>query len=114
MQSARIILLLVLLTAILDSDFLLLVDRWLLHLVVDIGIQIELDSPINEVLLGPLIVLDLVVVDHVPKQRRLLMPTQQVALRNIPLVLRSLHLWLHLLLIVIRLSMLLLQVLFLV
>ena len=58
---------LIALASILDSHLFLLVDRCVIVLIV-VAVEIELHATVDEVLLSSLIILDLVIINHVPKK----------------------------------------------
>ena len=76
LDSARVVLLFVPIATVFETHLLLLVHS----ICTLIAIEIKLDSAIDEVLLSSLVILHLVVVDHVPEQRRFLMAAQKIAL----------------------------------
>ena len=112
LKATRVILLFISLTTILNSHLLLLI-RWSM-IILAIAIEVELHTSVDQVLLGTLIVLDLVVVNHVSKKRWLLVTPEEITLRYVSLM-RILSLLSHgllrLLIVVIRLSVLLLLLL---
>lgn len=67
LKSTGIILLLIALASILDSHLFLLVD-WCVVVLIVVAVEVELHATVDEVLLSSLIVLDLVIVNHVPKK----------------------------------------------